>query len=98
MWYATQEVKLAFDKSQDLLRWSEEPDVAESPKIANHTTAEMTKKAGVWDQNRDEQIGDQGRSPGGDIVGSNGKVRVCAIRLDSFDGQKEEDPNAVESS
>lgn len=46
----------------------------------------MANEARVWYQDSYEQVGDEWRGPGGNVVGSNGKVRVRAVCLDGFDG------------
>lgn len=55
----------------------------------------MTDKAGIGDQNGDEQVCNKRRSPGGDVVRSESKVRVGPVCFDSLYREKEEDPDAA---
>lgn len=95
MRYAAQQVELALDKSQNLFWRGEESNVPKAPQDADDASAQVTDEAGVWDEDRNEQVGYQGRGPGRDAVGTNCKVRVCAVGLDSFDGQEKKDPDAA---
>lgn len=84
MWYATEQVQLSLDESQDLLRRYKELDVTQTPQVAYCASTQVTNEASVGDENGDEQIGDEGCSPGGNTVWSNGEVGIRLVRLDSL--------------
>ena len=92
---ATKQVKLAFDPSQDLLVGHQELDIAQAPEVTNGKTTQVSKEAGIGDQNGYEEVEDQGNGPGRDVVRTKSKVRVLLERLDGLGSQEKEDPDAV---
>jgi hypothetical protein len=53
----------------------------------------VTKKAGVGDEDSDEEVEDQGSGPSGDVVGTQSEIGVLLVRLDGFGSQEKEDPD-----
>lgn len=90
---ATKQVKLALDPSQDLLVGHQELDIAQAPQVTNSETTQVSKEAGIGDQNGYKEVEDQGNGPGRDVVRTKSKVRVLLERLDGLGSQEKEDPD-----
>lgn len=66
----SQQVGLGLDPAQDLLVGDEELDVARGPQVAYPCAAEVADQGDVGDEDGGDEDEDEGRGPGGDVVGA----------------------------
>jgi hypothetical protein len=91
----SEEVEARLDPAKRPLGRRKVLDVAHAANIANTETTQVSQKACVGDQGRDNEDHDQGCGPGGNLVRTNGKVRVGgSVSSHRFHTEEEEDPDA----
>lgn len=91
---SAQQVQFSFHPSQDLLAGREELDPAQTPQVSYHRSTQVAQKTGVRHQEVDDEDDEERCCPGRNGVVADGEGWVLAVRLDCFDAEEQEYPDA----
>jgi hypothetical protein len=89
-----QQIQLALNPSQNPIMRRQKPYIPQSPQIPNRSSTQVSKKAGMWHQERNHHDKNERCRPGRYPHVPDLEVRVDAVLFDCLVGEEEEDPDA----